>query len=303
LATAIQIEVLVDDKGVVQGVNRVVDAVSRVPGAGAPAFNKLNESEKRAHETALLLNETLGVRIPRGITNVISKVPGLSSALSAAFQATAVIAFIGTIAELARHFDQLQAKVGELSLSIASMFSRSIKNQLREEDVRDLFKPIDDQVASLNKAAQLAGKDGFSQITAQLHASNDELDRFSQRFKIDIEKQFGTRSDTTIQIETRLSRKVQEMRAFDEQAANEQILALRRKNAEELVAIEVQGEVIGKSEIEKLRLQLAADLNKIDIAGARRSICPWGAPPAPRKKRAMIANRGGAGDMISSTRL
>src|SRR5581483_10446757 len=104
MPTAIQIEVLVDDKGSVQGVQRIVDSVNKVPGAGKQAFDKLNDSERKAHETAMLLNETLGVQLPAGLTKVIAKVPGVSTALSAAFKGTAIIAFVAALGDAAVHF-------------------------------------------------------------------------------------------------------------------------------------------------------------------------------------------------------
>jgi hypothetical protein len=289
VATAIQIEVLVDDKGVVQGVNRVVDGLNRVPAAGKPAFDKLNESENKARETALLLEETFGVRVPRALTKIVAATPGVNTAFTAAFKATAVIGFVAALGEVVTNFDAIKAKAVQIELAIGGLFSHNIRQELEDQKIDKALEPVLDQVNALHKAAELAGKDGFSQITSQLKVSNDELTIFQEKFNKSIADQFGAGSDTTTRIESDAANFIRGARIFSEQAADEQIKALRRKNAEELVAIEVQGAVVGKSEIEKLRLQLAADLQKIDIAGGGDPSAQ-GAAARAAQQRAIIAN-------------
>jgi gas vesicle protein len=272
MATAVQIEVLIDDRGVVQGVNRVVDSVNKIPGAAKPAFNKLTEETKKANDATRLFAEVFGVTIPREVSKTIAAIPGLSTALASAFKASVVLGFIASIGAVVRNFDILKAKAVDLGLSVEAIFNKGLRNALREQQIDKSLEPMVDQVNALKKAAELAGKDGFSQIRDQLRASNEELDLFKTKFDKSIAEQFGAGTATTARIQNDASGFIRQARVFNEEAANRQVEALRRQNAQNLLSIEVQAELAGKNEIEKLRIQLAADLKKIDIAaGGDRS--------------------------------
>jgi hypothetical protein len=287
MATAVQIEVLIDDKGVVQGVNRVIDAVNKVPGAAKPAFNKLTEETKKRTTLPGCSLRPSAFTIPREVSKTIAAIPGLSTALASAFKASVILGFIASIGEALRNLDLLKAKALDLGLSIASIVGRHVGDELREQKIDKALEPMIDQVNALKKAAELAGKDGFSQIRDQLRSSNEELDLFKAKFDKTIAEQFGAGTATTTRIQNDASGFIRQARVFNEEAANRQVEALRRQNAQNLLSIEVQSELAGKNEIEKLRIQLAADLKKIDIAaGGDRS--PEGAAQRAQQRIAIV---------------
>src|SRR5437762_13337434 len=108
MAAVIQLEVRGDDQGVVQGVNRVVDSLNKVPGAGQRAFQTVSSEQKKAREAAQLLSQTLGVQVPQALEKIIGKAPGVSTALSAAFKASAVAACVVARGEGLRNIDSIK---------------------------------------------------------------------------------------------------------------------------------------------------------------------------------------------------
>jgi hypothetical protein len=244
LATAIQIEVLVDDKGVVQGVNRVVDSIKRVHGAGGQAFDKVNESENKARESALLLEEATGVRIPRALNKVIASAPGVSAALGAAFEVTAVIAFGAAVVEAVNHMDSFSAKsiqtARDIRAGFSHIFDHPLDHMLAQMDSsitaqmdKDL-SGLQDQLIKVNEAANTAGKTGFAALQAGLKNTNIEIDQLAKKSFQDITSRLpaGEMGDEE---RRRVLDRTGMMRSAAEAKTNADIQALRLQHEAALV--------------------------------------------------------------------
>jgi hypothetical protein len=72
-----------------------------------------------------------------------------------------------------------------------------------------------------------------------------------------------------LRYEAQIAGQIQTMRTEAEIQANAQILQLRRQHAQEILQAETAAEVVGKSQIEAIRIQLVASLKQID---ARRDV-------------------------------
>ena len=92
MATAVQIEVTVDESGVVTGVQNINGTLNNMGGGlqkvgqtGNVVMTGLTNQVERAHAAARLMEHTFGLAIPRALTTVIAKSELLGAALSAAF--------------------------------------------------------------------------------------------------------------------------------------------------------------------------------------------------------------------------
>jgi hypothetical protein len=301
MATAVQIEITLDDSGMVTGAQRVNSALGSMGKAAEQTqqpvnavfdgmlkhldaiekntaslgnhaqqhWDKVAKAELKANEAARLITEELGVNVPRAVTKVISAIPGLSTALNAGFKALAIAGFVAAIGEAIINIDMLKKKAQDIGLAIYSIFDKSTRDMQRGLAVDRELDSINQKLLAVKSTADLAGKQGFAAITQQLVNANKELDQFQDVFERETKEKYGTGEDTTNAILGAEQQKVADMRVQLEHAANAQILALRRQHAQEILQAETAAEVIGKSQIEAIHIQLAASLKQID---ARRDV-------------------------------
>jgi hypothetical protein len=271
MATQVQLEITVDESGAVQGI-RAFDTQLKKTGhdaedAGKKGKKSMESMEKQlhqSHQAAQLLSRTFGIEMPQQLEKIVAKTPGVRSALSAAFNATVVLAFVGAIGEAVRHSDELKGKWFHLKDAIQSLFDSDLRKMLKTEDTKRDLEGVTDLVFGLNKTAALAGKQGFSQITEELVQSNKELDLFLEKFKREIEDKYGRGSARSGELIGMAGGAVNRGREALRTAADEKEKELARQHARDLRGIQLQGELAGKSDVEQIRLQLAADLTNID---------------------------------------
>ena len=75
--------------------------------------NTMREENQKSREAIRLLNEDLGVHLPRGLQNIISKMPGVSTAMNAAFDAVVVFALIHAVMEVTEKITEYTKKAEE----------------------------------------------------------------------------------------------------------------------------------------------------------------------------------------------
>src|ERR1051326_6915599 len=109
------------------------------------AGKRMTSSTREAREEARLLSEELGVHLPRGVTSLVGELPGLSSALTAAFSATAVLVLFKAVGEVGE-------KLGEV---IASTFIYTDAMKAQDQATADLNKELE-KIAAQYKAAKTA---------------------------------------------------------------------------------------------------------------------------------------------------
>src|ERR1700679_2542334 len=67
---------------------------------------QLREEMAHSRESVRLLSEELHLGIPRGLQGIISKLPGITTAMNAAFDAVVVFALINTIIEVTKKVEE-----------------------------------------------------------------------------------------------------------------------------------------------------------------------------------------------------
>src|SRR3954463_6022476 len=188
MATAIQIEVILDDKGLVQGVQKVTKEIDAL-GAGAvvgtnkaaSGFAKMEASQRKAHESLQLISNAIGLQIPRDVEKLVSRMPGLQTALSAGFKASAVIGIAAAVGETVKHLDALRSKAVDVGFAIQSIFDKGVRQMLSQQEINDATKPMLDRLDAIKMAGYSAGKEGIGAITAQFRAAREELFLFKMQ--------------------------------------------------------------------------------------------------------------------------
>src|SRR4051812_10561918 len=178
MATAIQIEVILDDKGLVQGVQKVTKEIDAL-GAGAvvgtnkaaAGFAKMEASQRKAHESLQLISNAIGLQIPRDIEKLVSRMPGVQTALSAGFKASAVIGLAAAVGETVKHFDALKSKALDVGLAIQAVFDKGLRQSMTQQEIDDATKPMLDRLNAIKIAGYSAGKEGIGAIRAELRAA------------------------------------------------------------------------------------------------------------------------------------
>src|SRR6185312_6507665 len=103
MATVLQLEMVLDNKGVVTGIQQVKDQISGLPAVtkkGAEGMNQMGEATERAHQAGQLLTRTLGGEMPRTLENIIAKSKLVGPVLNAAFDASVVLALGAALVNL-----------------------------------------------------------------------------------------------------------------------------------------------------------------------------------------------------------
>jgi hypothetical protein len=102
------------------------------------SFDKVNFHE--AQGGLMLLEDSLGVRLPRHLNSLISKLPGVGAAMSAALPIAGFVVAGEKALELAEHFESLRQKEEEMrakALEIASAWQESGQKIRQEIDAQE----------------------------------------------------------------------------------------------------------------------------------------------------------------------
>lgn len=137
---------------------------------------------REASGSVELLGEQFGVVMPRHLREFVAKLPGVSTAMSAAFNAVAVIALIGVVVEAGKKIEEFVKKNSEAAaklkeaqesfgLTVQKTYN-SYKQRLLEAGIKtdELRK---DHLAALHKQLELIDMQGFN----QLEGAFDKLDQ------------------------------------------------------------------------------------------------------------------------------
>lgn len=139
---------------------------------GASAFHE-------AQGEAALLGEITGVRLPRHVRSFLAEMPGVSTALSAAFSATAVFFLIDAVVQAAEKIEQLIEKPQRIAQAWhaydQTVFETGehIRGEIDKEEQK-LIEMTDGPVAALDfalKHLQTTAFETFKQITNDVDAA------------------------------------------------------------------------------------------------------------------------------------
>lgn len=109
------IKKLGDEQGMIDRVtaayNKMIEAAGKSSGS---EIKQLGAEARESKASLALMGEEIGVHIPRHIRGFISSMPGVGTALSAAFSGIAVVALIGVIVEAIKKVAEFREKLEEL---------------------------------------------------------------------------------------------------------------------------------------------------------------------------------------------
>lgn len=144
---------------------------------------QMREQTEKSRESVRLLSESIGLGIPRGLQNVIAKLPGVTTAMNLAFDSVVVIALIHVVVEAGEKITEFARRSEEAAKKHTEAWAEATKDvnsttvQLAIVDSR-----IDDTIAKLEKRP---GSNGMK--TALLEAS-DEAAKLGDKLDKDLQK-------------------------------------------------------------------------------------------------------------------
>ena len=101
--TNISIDVIVRSEQAAQGAQEAVGAIQKIG-------DEAKATAEKAKASLSLLSEELGVKIPGEVQSLIAQLPGVGTALKAAFSATVVIAIVQVLADIAEKIETLSQR-------------------------------------------------------------------------------------------------------------------------------------------------------------------------------------------------
>ena len=133
MATKVFIEVEMDEKGAVTGVENVTSAMKgmdaglqRVGQRGNVVMTSMAKQQREAREAGMLLSNVLGVQMPAGLDRVLARMPVVSGAMRAAFNVSVVAAVAAAVVSLINNFDELRGKATQFGFDAQLALARAI---------------------------------------------------------------------------------------------------------------------------------------------------------------------------------
>ena len=143
------------------------------------AGEKTRESFYQARGEMMLIDELIGVRLPKHIVSFIAELPGVGAALSAAFTATAVIFLVEMIAKAIDHHEQLAKAAEKAALATENL---AIKERDHTASMELANLKLDDQIAKLEHRPEQ------NKLKEALLEAGIAADQLAEKFAKDFEQ-------------------------------------------------------------------------------------------------------------------
>ncbi len=155
-------------------------------GMQARAFgNQMRAETQKSREAVRLLSEDIGVRIPRGLQTVISKMPMVTTAMNAAFDAVIVFALIDVVVKAGEKIYEFAKKNEDAARKNREAWAGTISSINQENDSLELTKTkLENAIAKLEHKPQNKLKEAIEEAKV----AADELGR---KLDEDIKNRFG----------------------------------------------------------------------------------------------------------------
>jgi hypothetical protein len=156
----------------------VQDGNSAAANGAKQLGRSMGEGTQQARESRRLLSDEIGIHMPRGLQTFIAEIPGVGTALNAAFQSVAVLALIELIMKAASTLNELKTKAEEFKKGVqeSSVTGTQELRKLGEEVLQ-----LEAQFAHLSGHTMEALKDELQLIDMQ------KLDTITKEFE-DLDK-------------------------------------------------------------------------------------------------------------------
>lgn len=151
------------------------------------------KSSEEARASIALLGEEIGVRLPRHLRSFVAELPGVGKAMSAAFEAVAVIALIDVVVEAGKKIYEFVQKNEEAAKKNAEAWSESAK------DIRDVNSTLEVSNTKIEDTiAKLEHKPGENGIKSALMEASEQADKLGEKLDNDLKKISGVKVSSTL---------------------------------------------------------------------------------------------------------
>lgn len=141
------------------------------------------KSSEEARASIALLGEEIGVRLPRHLRSFVAELPGVGKAMSAAFEAVAVIALIDVVVEAGKKLYEFVQKNEEAAKKNADAWAESAKDI---KEVNTTLEVSNEKIA--DTIAKLEHKPGENGIKSALMEASEQADKLGEKLDKDLQK-------------------------------------------------------------------------------------------------------------------
>jgi hypothetical protein len=166
----------------------VMNAMHDAGDGAQEAGEKISGSMHEARGSLKLIEESLGIHIPREMNTLIAGIPGLSSAFAAMLPVVGIVAAVDIIGRLIQRHEEL-AKAQEKAALEAENLAIKEGDQAKSMEIANLR--LDDQIAKLE------GRPNINRLKEALLESGIAADGLATRFAADFEKISEASTDAT----------------------------------------------------------------------------------------------------------
>jgi len=157
------------------------------------SMSKSIQSEIRESNASIaLLGEEIGIRLPRHVRTFVSELPGVASAMSAAFNTVAVIAIISVIVEAGKKVEEFVEKNREAAEKLKQAqegFGQTVQKTFNGYEEKLLQAGIksdelrEDHLDALHKQLTLIDMQGFDQLEGAFKSLESAADKTFESIK------------------------------------------------------------------------------------------------------------------------
>jgi hypothetical protein len=181
------IKKLGDEQGMVDRVtaayNKMIEAAGK---SGGSEIKQLGAEARESKASLALMGEEIGVHIPRHIRGFISAMPGVGTALSAAFSGIAVVALIGVIVEAIKkvvEFHENLEKLREAPERIQAEFARLTgATKTANDEMRVTNDRLENAIAKLEHRPQNNLKLAIDEAAVAADHLSEKMDKALRSF-------------------------------------------------------------------------------------------------------------------------
>lgn len=139
----------------------------------------MGSSMTMSRESVMLLGDEIGVHLPRALTMYISRLPGVATAMQAAFPILGIVALIEIIDKLIEHHEALAKAIRQAGEEAVNSAVKQA-DQTKALELTNL--KLDDQIAKLEH------KPSHNYLKEAMIETSEEIDKLAASFASDFDK-------------------------------------------------------------------------------------------------------------------
>jgi hypothetical protein len=134
------------------------------------------QSSEEARASIALLGDEFGVRLPRHLRNFVAELPGVATAMSAAFNAVAVLGLVMVVVEATKKLTEFIQKTEEAGRKSAEAWASALTPIRTNNEELDLTKAkLENAIAKLEHRPQNAMKEAIAEARVEADKLNESL--------------------------------------------------------------------------------------------------------------------------------